>query len=258
MMFEKMQKEYFRLEEEANKIRRRLQGMPDGKLVCCSQAGGYQKWYQSDGKKKSYIPKKNRMLAERLALKKFLTAQLEDMENEKRAIAFYLRHHPVEKQAEKLFAQAPFYTELLASSFTPLSQSLSAWMQMPYEKNPYHPELLTYKIGEVAVRSKSEAMIVTSLLTHQIPFRYECALQLGEKMIFPDFTIRHPQTGEVYYWEHFGLMDNPDYAKNACIKLQLYTSHNIIPSIHLLTTYETKSHPLTPEAIEKLIDYYFL
>ncbi len=47
MMFEKMQKEYFRLEEEANKIRRRLQGMPDGKLVCCSQAGGYQKWYQT-------------------------------------------------------------------------------------------------------------------------------------------------------------------------------------------------------------------
>lgn len=258
MSYHHMQREYLRLKEEADRIRRKLQVLPAGKLVCCNQAGKYQKWYRRDGEKKYYIPKKNRILAEQLALKKFLTAQLADLENEMRAIQFYLRHYPAAKQAEMLLTEKSFPTELLASSFTPLSQSLSAWMHAPYEKNPYHPELLIHKIGELTVRSKSEAMIATALLAHQIPFRYECALQLGGKVVFPDFTIRHPQTGEAYYWEHFGLMDYSDYAQNACAKVQLYTSCNIIPSIHLLTTYETKAHPLTTEMIEKVIAYYFL
>lgn len=72
------------------------------------------------------------------------------------------------------------------------------------------------------------------------------------------FTIRHPKTGEVFYWEHFGLMDNPTYSKNAYSKLQLYTNHGIIPSIQLITTYETKEHPLTAETIEKIVENYFL
>lgn len=259
MMFHRMQKEYFRLEEKAEEIRRKLQVLPEGKLVCCNQARGYQKWYQSDGKEKIYIPKNNRALAEQLALKKFLAAQLEDLENEKRAIRFYLRHHSAETQAEALLNEPSSYTELLSSSFVPLSQSLSAWMQEPFECNRYHPEQLIYKtIRGIAVRSKSESMIVMSLTAHQIPFRYECALQLGEKIVFPDFTIRHPQTGEFYYWENFGLMDNAGYARNACAKIQLYVSHNIIPTIQLLTTYETKEQPLTTEVIEKMIEHYFL
>lgn len=62
----------------------------------------------------------------------------------------------------------------------------------------------------------------------------------------------------VYYWEHFGLMDNPTYAQNAYSKLQIYTSHGIIPSIQLITTYETKANPLSTDIVEKIIAYYFL
>ena len=96
------------------------------------------------------------------------------------------------------------------------------------------------------------------LYINKIPFRYECALHLGETTLFPDFTIRHPKTGNVYYWEHFGLMDNPAYSQNAYSKLQLYTSHGIIPSIQLITTYETKDNPLSTDIVEKIIAYYFL
>ncbi len=258
MIYQRIQKEYLRLEEEANKIRSRLQTLPAGKLICV-QNDKYQKWFQSDGHTKRYIPKSNRALAEQLALKKFLTAELEDMEDEKRAIAFYLRHYPASKRTEALLSESSPYTELLAHGIAPLSQTLSDWMNAPYAGNPYYPEQLIYKcIGGITVRSKSESMIVTALTAHQIPFRYECGLQLGEKTIFPDFTIRHPKTGAVYYWENFGLMDNAGYAKNACSKIQLYISHNIIPTIQLLTTYETREQPLTAEMIEKVIDYYFL
>ena len=251
-MFERMQREHARLVEKACKIRKELQGMPEGKLVCVSN-GKYQKWYQSDGHTKVYIKRKNRVLAERLAWKNFLVAQLKDIEDEQRAIEFYLRHYPTEQRADKLLSE-----ELLQSFFTSLSQELREWMKEPYEKNLYHTERLVHRVGELTVRSKSESMIAMALLKHRIPFRYECALYLGEKVVFPDFTIRHPKTGEVYYWENFGLMDRIDYAQNTCGKIQLYVSHHIVPTIQLITTYETKEHPLTMEVIEKVIEHYFL
>ena len=88
-----------------------------------------------------------------------------------------------------------------------------------------------------------------------IPFRYECALHLGNTTLFPDFTIRHPKTGEFFYWEHFGMIDNATYCQNMTSKLQLYTAHGIIPSIQLITTYETKEHPLSAEMVENIIPY---
>jgi len=132
-------------------------------------------------------------------------------------------------------------------------------MTSSFATNPLYPEQLVHKtISGNQVRSKSEALIDMSLYIHRIPFRYECALLLDELTIYPDFTIRHPKTGEYYYWEHFGLMDDESYCKNACSKLHLYSSHGIIPSIHLITTYETKDNPLTTEIIEKTIMHYFL
>ena len=86
---------------------------------------------------------------------------------------------------------------------------------------------------------------------------YECALPLGESVVYPDFTIRHPITGKTYYWEHFGMVDNPVYAKKAISKMELYMSHQIYPDIQLITTYETKEFPLVPETIEFNIKRFF-
>lgn len=187
------------MEQQINFIQKQLKNYPEGKIFC-TRNGSLFKWYHSDGKKQTYIPKKNRTFAEQLTAKKYLLFLLEDLKQERRALDFYLRHH-------------------------------------------------------TAFPGKAENMF---LYTHQIPFRYECALYLGESVIFPDFTIRHPHTGETYYWEHFGLADDPRYCKSVCTKLQLYMSNGIIPSIHLITTYETKEHPLSSETVNKMIQDYFL
>lgn len=132
-------------------------------------------------------------------------------------------------------------------------------MKSPYETNHKYPELCIHKsISGNKVRSKSEALIDMLLYTHKIPFRYECALHLGETTLFPDFTLRHPVTGEIYYWEHFGKMDNPKYAQNVISKLRLYISTGILPGIHLITTYETSTKPLTSDTIERIIHEFFL
>ena len=101
-------------------------------------------------------------------------------------------------------------------------------------------------------------MIIKILKQHNIPYRYEAKLILGNTIIYPDFIIRHPKTGETYYWEHFGLIDDANYSKKTFSKLQAYTSNGIIPTINLITTYETKTHPLSIESVEKIVKEYFL
>ena len=239
-------------------IKKQLKKMPKGKLIS-THVGPYSKWYQSDGHTKQYIKKKDRPLAEQLAAKKYLTQLLEDLSREKIAIDSYLEQHlNYEPKAEKMLAESSEVQELLSSYFIPLSEELDNWETSPYERNLKHPEHLKHKIGkEEYVRSKSEAMIAKILRVNKIPFRYECAITINGVTLYPDFTIRHPKTGQVYYWEHFGLADDMSYVKSMNYKLELYISNNIIPTVNLITTYESKEHPLDFEMVEMLVDFYF-
>lgn len=89
-------------------------------------------------------------------------------------------------------------------------QLLHQWLHMPFQSNPFHPENLIHKTASgKMVRSKSEVLIDLVLTTNHIPFHYESALVLGNSTIYPDFTILHPKTGKIFYWEHFGFMDDP-------------------------------------------------
>lgn len=250
--------EHNRLEKEILDLQSKLKSFPDGKLICVHN-GHHFKWFHSDGHTQTYIPKKQREYAEQLAIKKYLTTQLNACEHEKAAIEYYLRHHSTNSHSPEALLQPDCgYQELLSPYFKTFSEELSDWMNSPFEKNTSYPELLIHKtISGNLVRSKSEALIDMALYVHKIPFRYECALSLGGVTLYPDFTLRHPQTGEFFYWEHFGLIDDESYSQKTCSKLQLYTSCGIIPGVHLITTYETKDYPLSTETIEKTIDYYF-
>ena len=254
-----MNSEYDRLQTQISHLQTELKKYPDGHLIC-SKNQSRCKWYQSDGHNKVYIPKSNRHLAEQLSVKKYLSLLLEDLKNEQRAIEFYLRHHKTNVgRAEKLLTDTSEYQNLLKPYFTPLSQELSDWIHAPYEHNLLYPEQLIHKsISGNLLRSKSEAIIDMLLFVNKIPFRYECSLVLGEVTLYPDFTIRHPHNGTTFYWEHFGLIDNASYSANAFSKLQLYATHKIYPSIQLITTYETKEHPLTTDTVEKIISDFFL
>jgi len=251
-----MYSESQRLEEEIHSLQEKLKTYPNGKFYC-TRDGNHYKWYHSEGPKQTYIPKANHRFAQQLAEKKYLSKKLEELIHEKRAIDFYLRHHS-DNTSEQWFAEHPEYHELLVPLFQTHSEELSNWITSPYETNQNYPEHRIHKtISGNAVRSKSESLIDMALYTKGIPFRYECALQLGETTLYPDFTIRHPLTKKIYYWEHFGKMDNPKYAQNCISKLQLYTAHKILPGIHLITTYETQDKPLTSETVDRIIHEYF-
>ena len=256
-LYERILLEHKNLEKQIKLLQEQLRSFPKGKLIF-TRNKGYYKWYLSDGKSLTYLPKKQRPLAEKLALKKFLLLELEDAIHEKAALDFYLRHHDNNSgKARKLLAEIPEFQTLLSSHFNPQNEELNNWMHATYEHNPKHPEQLTHQTGfGYAVRSKSELLIDYALHVNNIPFRYECALELSNTTIYPDFTIIHPKTGQIIYWEHFGMMDDPAYYKHAFSKLNLYVANGIIPNINLITTYETKAIPLDAKQINDMINLY--
>ena len=226
-------------------------------MICCHD-GTKSKWYRSDGHQRMYIPKKDFDLASQLARKKYLSLKLDEVEKEKRALGFYLNHHASVSKADALLTESSEYRKLLSGQFPILSTEIEEWKKTSYKKNNMHPERLIFKsISGNMVRSKSEMMIDMLLFQHNIPFRYEGALKLKDTVIYPDFTVRHPMTGKFYYWEHFGLMDNQEYASNAAYKMHTYVENGILPGIHLITTFETQENPLDSEWVERLIEYYF-
>ncbi len=248
-----------RLEAEINSLRLQLSELPEGNILCIPN-GKYSKWFLDTGQKRIYIPKENRILAENLCAKKYYLLLIHDLECEKKAIDLYLKQHSKNNFRSNSFLNTPSeYQKLLSSFFIPNEDTILNWMNAPFEQNPKHPDQLIHKtLSGKLVRSKSEAIIDTLLYVNQIPFRYECALHLGKHTIYPDFTILHPKTNKIFYWEHFGLMDDPNYCKSYHSKLQLYTSNKIIPSINLITTYETKENPLDPNYVKQQIENYFL
>lgn len=161
IIYQRMLTESKRLNKQITHLQEQLKQFPSGKLVCTRNGNRY-KWYQSDGHKCTYIPKKSLALAEKLAVKKYLSLSLDDLIAEKRAIQYYLNHHHSDTgRAERLLTEDSEFKNLLAPHFTPLSKELYDWSQANYPHNPKYPEQLIHKSSSGnLLRSKSESMMI--------------------------------------------------------------------------------------------------
>ena len=75
--------------------------------------------------------------------------------------------------------------------------------------------------------------------------------------MYPDFTIRHPRTGEFFWWEHFGMMDDADYVDNVMYKLNTYEKNKIYLGVNLFITHETGKNPLNTRALDGMLKKLF-
>ena len=247
-----------RLEAEIQELEAQLKKMPAGTLISYKpkekDTDNYSLWYKettvNGRKKREYLPKAKEAQARILAEKSFKFRQLCDKKNELESINRYLTHRKEERYSKMLDADSP-YRELLINR--------AGWENEEYEKSEDHPEHLTIPAPkDEYVRSKSEAMIAQALFDKGIPYRYECIHNLDGSRIASDFTILHPKTEKEYIWEHFGLSDNPEYARNISIKLPKYLKEGYLPGYNLILTFENNEHPLSFIKIEEIVQQYFL
>lgn len=243
-----------KIEREIKDCEKIIAGSPNGKLIY-TKNGKYSKWYMSDGKKITYIPKKKRELAQKLAEKGLALTRLKALKSEKYACDLYLRHHKNPNVATmNYYCEKGIFQDLLSNNYLISDQRAQKWINEPFLSNRCYSENLIHRSASGnMVRSKSEMLIDSILYKNKIPFRYECELLLGSSVIYPDFTIYNFRTGELLYWEHFGMLDNPVYFKSFISKLQLYATHGIYPGEKLIVTFETGDSPLMYEEVESIV-----
>ena len=112
------------------------------------------------------------------------------------------------------------------------------WMKADYSSNPLYAEELKYEtLLGIRVRTKSEWLIAMVLEMLGIPYRYEQLHYIGGKAYYPDFTIKKAD-GTIIIWEHFGLMNDPEYVKKADMKILNYVKAGFRQHKNLICTYE--------------------
>lgn len=253
-----LKEEKRRLAHQIDAIQNQLKDLPDGDFYCVKN-GKYSKWFYNNGDGPTYLSKTKKEFAEKLLVSKYLSLKVKDLQSQITNIDKFLMETDISSNADKFILSNNEYSKLLQDYYSQTSSELIQWLNEPYERNTQYPEKLIHHTSfGLVVRSKAESIIATLLHINKIPFRYECALTLGYQTFYPDFTIRHPQTHEIYYWDHFGMMDDPGYVQKTYMKLQTYTSHNIIPNINLITSCETSNAPLDASYVEMMINHYFL
>ena len=204
-----------------------------------------------------YIPAANHELARRLAQKdydhkliKLLQQQISIME---RLIKI------TENKITSLYTKScPARQKLINPVTLTDSQYVNSWQNITWQAKAFKddtPEFFTGK-GE-RVRSKSEVIIADTLARRKIPYRYEFPLTLKDGNIYhPDFLCLNVRTRQEYIWEHFGLMDNPDYADCTVKKLKVFNENKIFLEKNLIITMESSATPLNSRQVENLINEY--
>lgn len=102
----------------------------------------------------------------------------------------------------------------------------------------YENKLVHKTIKGELVRSKSEVTIANQLHLHGVEYEYEPELKLEGKIKRPDFKIEDYDTGIVWYWEHCGMMENPQYMRRWEEKKAFYKKNGIEEGKNLIVTYD--------------------
>jgi predicted SprT family Zn-dependent metalloprotease len=220
-----------------------------------------------------YIPKNKKAFAQQLAQKNYDTDIINLLQKEIKATESFIKQTGTKQSKNRwtskiqaLYSKmCPARQNLVTPITLPEEQYKAKWVDETWEGLPFQQDAPVYTTMDgVRVRSKSEVLIADALARQDVPYRYEYPLILQRHhtndtvTIHPDFLCLNLRTRQEFYWEHFGLMDSPEYVQNAIGKLHLYSENKIIPGHNLIITMETQNEPLTPYIIEQIITKFLI
>lgn len=215
----------------------------------------------------SYMPREDDALARRLVQKDYDQRALEKAHQELRLIQQFQTTLQT-NSTDTAFAALDKKRQTLVTPAT-LSdvQYAELWKNQPYRKNKRHKEnqKLTTDGGEL-VRSKSEVIIANLLKSNNVPYRYEFPIVIERKdneegredycEFHPDFFCLNVRTRQEFAWEHFGKMDDAEYASRAIEKLAQYSANGYFPGKNLIITMESNSSQIKSDEINRVINEY--
>lgn len=120
-------------------------------------------------------------------------------------------------------------------------------------KEKYPIETLYYTDNGEHVRSKSEKIIADKFAKEGIPYVYEPVCELNRKGLHPDFVLLNQESRQTYFYEHFGMMDKPEYAIAAVKKIAKYRELGYEYGKNLLYSFETGVDGLNINDLNRII-----
>ncbi|MBQ4596680.1 MAG: hypothetical protein IJB14_06870 [Firmicutes bacterium] len=108
--------------------------------------------------------------------------------------------------------------------------------------------------ADVKVRSRAELVIATFLEMKGIDYIYEKPLKLFLKTVAPDFTIKRKSDGKIIIWEHFGMMDDPEYYESRMEVLNDYHHAGWLPYENFIATFGERNSPIDMTVIETICE----
>ena len=215
----------------------------------------------------TYMPRSQEKLARSLIQNDYDKKTIPAIEAEIKELQDFLKSYK-EKCSDTVYQKLPSTRQEVVTPLTLDDEAYAAaWLKVEYrhKKIPEDaPQLFTDNNEQV--RSKSEVIIANALKAARVPYRYEFPLLVDRDPeadadadfceLHPDFYCLNLRTRQEFSWEHFGMMDDPEYAARATEKLGLYAENGFFPGKNLIITMETSAKPLSSKLLKSVIQTY--
>lgn len=223
---------------------------------------GKPRYYSRNAKSRKlvYLSKEKTAELKALQQKEYNSNLLKTALNGQKAIEKALKTLDKCKDPEQIFLETEKERTTLIEPFGRIEDGKGSWMLGKVPRKYISPDSPYVTNAGERVRSKSELIIANKLFDKGIKYQYEMNTSLDGEIAGnnPDFTVLNGRTGMVYIWEHFGMIDKPEYAKDTVVKLDNYRKYGYLPGKNLIITFESSVTPLSTEAIDSVIKEYLL
>lgn len=235
----------------------------DGNIIVAMSHGKIQ-YYQSivdrstRKRKRVYIKKGNGDLLNNLANKHCYDDLLGILVNRLMAMENLAVCYSDDEVDDYLEAKNPEIKKMADIIIPTYKQIVENWLLKPYRGLSFRRDdpIIYTKNGD-RVRSKSEKILADLFYDLCVGYKYEYPLTLKNGITYyPDFTFISPYTKKEIYWEHFGRIDDVEYAPKFIEKMQVYEDNGLIYGQNLLITFESSKRILDVKFAKSLVEKY--
>lgn len=245
------------IKSDVAKLSRNLKSAPAGRLRIVRHKGAFQYYFieSKDDLAGRYLKRSEDPRAKSIVQRDYEKDALKELLRQQKCMEAFLKGYS-QNQLNAIYEELhPGRKPLVSPLQTPDAAYIEQWLSQEYKGKPFSAEtpILRTSRGE-RVRSKSELIIADALTRMNVPYLYEKPLKLkGIGKIYPDFTCLNVRRRTEFVWEHFGMMDDLEYANKAMRKERCYEENGFFCGVNLIITRETQESPLDVTTVTNLI-----
>ncbi len=249
---------YDLLTKTIDALEKKIKAFPEGSIKVKKTDYGVYYCLKLADKTDRHLTYEDNDLIKQLIQKSYLKEALAAARKEKNTLGKIKDNYPQQTLEEVYSTLSDERKEYAVPIIPGDAEAANKWLAEPdFGRNLISIETGFYTLKGEHVRSKSEVIIADRLYAKGIPYKYECTLRIGNRVIHPDFTILRLSDRKIIYHEHCGMMDDPNYSKDMVNRINLYSTADIYLGDRLFCTFETSETPLDIRLLDELIEKNF-